>query len=350
MRSGYFKVDYWRDRELFPFFFDRLAIALVAGLVVALPWVVPRYWLHLANLTGIAVVGALGLNLLMGYTGQISLGHAAFLAVGAYSAAILLKYFPFIPFPLVILAAGLVASIVGIAAAVPAFRLKGMYLALSTLALHQVVLFVILKAKSITNGAIGLHVPPPSLIWFRLDTPREFYWLILAVTVVGLICAKNLLRTKTGRAFTAIRDWDLAAEAVGVCLWKFKTLSFMVSSFYAGMAGALYAYYIGFINPEDFTLLVSVSYIAMVIVGGMGALAGSVLGAVFITFLPESANFLSHSLGGIIPAISSAAVRPYLEMLIFGLVIVLFLIFEPDGLFGRWKTVRNYFVMWPFRY
>lgn len=350
MRSGYFKVDYRQDRELFPYFLDRLMLGLALALAVFLPWVASGYWLHLANLAGIAVVGALGLNLLVGYTGQISLGHAAFLAVGAYWAAIILRFLPTLPFPVVLLTAGLVAALVGILAAVPAFRLKGLYLALSTLAFQHVVIFIILKAKALTNGATGLRVPPPALLSFRIDRPEEFYWVILAVSALGLACAKNLLRTKTGRAFMAIRDWDLAAEAMGISLWQYKTLSFMVSSFFTGVTGALYAYYIGFISPEDFTLRVSISYIAMVIVGGMGSLAGSVLGAIFITLVPELANALSKHVGAVVPALSTAAVIPYVEMLVFGLVIILFLIFEPDGLFGKWRTARNYLVMWPFRY
>jgi branched-chain amino acid transport system permease protein len=247
--------------------------------------------------------------------------------------------------------AGTVAALVGVIAAIPAFRLKGLYLALSTLAFYHIVIFIILKAKPLTNGAIGLHVPSPRLVGgLVIDSPVGFYVIIVGLATLGVILAKNLLRTKTGRAFVAIRDWDLAASAVGVNLRQYKTLAFMISSFYAGVAGGLYAYYIGFISPEDFTLMVSVNYIGMVLMGGMGTLVGSVMGAAFMTFLSEIANLGASYLGAVVPALNSAAILPYFERLFFGSVIVIFLIFEPDGIYGWLKSMRHYLVMWPFRY
>lgn len=351
MRSGYFKIDYYHDREILPYSFDRWTIGLVLALLVSLPFWAPPYLLHLTNLAGIAVIGAVGLNIVMGYTGQISLGHAAFLAIGGYTTAILLQYFPVFPWPLVILISGLVSAVVGIIAALPAFRLKGLYLALSTLAFYHIVMFIIVKAKPLTNGAEGLNVPQPVLIGgLIIDSKVGFYVTIMGLAILGVIVCKNLLRTKTGRAFVAIRDWELAASAVGVNLRYYKTLSFIISSFYTGVAGSLYAYYSGFISPDDFTMLVSVNYIGMVLVGGMGTLVGTVTGAVFMTFLPELSGLLASYLGVIIPAFSDAAIATFFERLIFGAVIVLFLIFEPDGIYGWIKTLRQNLVMWPFRY
>ncbi|MDT3700928.1 MAG: branched-chain amino acid ABC transporter permease [Thermincola sp.] len=351
MRSGYFKVDYYHDREILPFTVDRLTIALVSIFLVSLPvWASP-YLLHLMNLAGIAVIGAVGLNILMGYTGQISLGHAAFLAIGGYTTAILLTNFPTIPWPLIVVVSGLVSALVGVVAALPAFRLKGLYLALSTLAFYEIVMFIILKAKPWTNGAEGLNVPRPTLFGgMTIYSTVAFYVTIMGLAILGVIVCKNLLRTKTGRAFIAIRDWDLAASAVGVNLRQYKTLAFMISSFYTGVAGSLYAYYLGFISPDDFTMLVSINYIGMVLVGGMGTLVGAVTGAVFMTFLPEFASMAAGYLGTIVPAFGDAGVVPYFERLIFGVVIVLFLIFEPDGIYGWLRNLRKYLVMWPFRY
>lgn len=351
MRSGYFKVDYYQDREILPFSIDRLTIGLVVILLASLPFWASPYLLHLTNLAGIAVIGAVGLNILMGYTGQISLGHAAFLGIGGYTTAILLKFLPGIPWPLIIVVSGLVSALVGVVAALPAFRLKGLYLALSTLAFYHIVIFIILKAKNLTNGAEGLIVPEPVLPGgITVESPVAFYLIIAGLAILSIIVAKNLLLTKTGRAFIAIRDWDLAASAVGVNIRLYKTLAFMTSSFYAGVAGSLYAYYMGFVSPEDFTMLVSINYIGMVLVGGMGTLIGAVTGAVFMSFLPEFANMLANSLGFIVPAFGDAAVVPYFERLIFGAVIVLFLIFEPDGIYGWVRNLRKYLVMWPFRY
>lgn len=351
MRSGYFKTSYWDDRELFPYFIDKLAVGILVAIVLVCPFVISGYWLHLLNLMGIAAISAMGLNLLMGYTGQISLGHAAFMAAGAYTAGILLQFFPSVPAVFVLAIAGAISGIIGIFAAIPAFRLKGLYLALSTLAFHHIFMFLIIKGGSFTQGANGLLVPPPSFIWFSINNPMKFYWLIWSIAAIGMACCVNLLRTKAGRAFIAIRDRDLAAEAMGVSLNKWKTISFVLSSIYAGIAGALYGFYVGFISPEDFTLHISIVSIVAVVIGGMGSLPGPLLGSIFVVLIPElavvSVKYFSifMSQGSI-----AGALRSYIEMVIFGLVVVFFVVFEPDGIFGRWKTIKNYFVLWPFRY
>lgn len=350
MRSGYYKSDYRHDRELFPFFIDQLALAVTLVLIVALPFMVGRHILHLLNMTGIAVIGAIGLNILMGYTGQASLGHAAFLAIGAYATAILNGRFADLPDIVVVLLAGLITSAIGIVAAIPALRLKGLYLALSTLAFYFLIMFVIVKAEPLTSGAIGLDVDPFKLFGWSLKGEEAFYPFVTVVAILGVIAAKNLSRTKVGRAWKAIRDWDLAAEAMGINLRQYKILSFLTGTFYAGVAGSLFAFYNGFISPEDFAIHVSVNYIAMIIIGGIGTLAGTIAGAALITFLPEWINTLAGNIQGVLPSLDLSSALPYLERLFAGLAIVLVLIFEPDGLFGIWRTIKNYLVYWPFRY
>jgi len=353
MKSGFLKLNYRDDREIFPFFIDKLVLGFFIVILISCPFYISGYWLHLLNLMGIIVIGSIGLNLLMGYTGQISLGHAAFIAVGAYSAAIFQQYFPSVSTIFVFIFAALISGISGMLAAIPAFRLKGLYLALSTLAIFHIFMFVIVKGGSVTHGATGMVVSPPNFIWFSVDSPLKFYWLIWSFVAIGIICSVNLMRTKAGRAFIAIRDNDNAAEASGVSLNKWKTISFVISSIYAGVCGVLYAYYIGFITPEDFTLRLSITYIVSVIIGGMGSLPGPLLGSFFVVTIPEIASLMSKYLFFVMPGVKmgmAGEMRSYLEMVLFGLIVVLFVVFEPDGLFGRWKTIKNYFVLWPFRY
>lgn len=353
MKSGFYKLRYRDDREILPFFIDKLVVGFSIAIIFVSPFIVSGYWLHLLNLMGIIAMGSIGLNLLMGFTGQISLGHAAFIAVGAYSAAIFQQYFPSVSAVFVFVFAALISGIIGMFAAIPAFRLKGLYLALSTLAVFHVIMFILLKGGSVTHGASGIAVSPPDFIWFSIDSPFKYYWFIWLFVGLGMAFSVNLMRTKAGRAFIAIRDNDNAAEASGVSLNKWKTISFVISSIYAGICGVLYAYYIGFITPEDFTLRVSITYIVAVIIGGMGSLPGPLLGSFFVVVIPEIASLITKHLYFVMPGVSmstAGGMRSYMEMVLFGLIVVLFVVFEPDGLFGRWRTIKNYFVLWPFRY
>lgn len=350
MRSGYYKVDYWKDRQLFPYFVDKLVVIAVALIIVLAPLIFDEYMIHMLNLSAIAVIGALGLNILMGYTGQISLGHAGFMAIGAYTTAILGSLVPGMPSLLLVVISGIVTSVVGSIAAIPAFRLKGLYLALSTLGLYYILMLIIVKARTVTNGAIGLEIPKFDLFGLKIADSVQFYPILVIMALLSLKVAKNLLRTKTGRAWMAIRDRDLAAEAVGVNLRQGKIHSFITSSFYVGVSGSLLAYYTGFITPENFTLTVTINYVAMVIIGGMGTLAGVVAGAVLVTFLPVLIQFFTQTLHSFLPFFEVASTLPYLERVCFGLAIVVVLIYEPDGLFGIWKTFKNYLVNWPFKY
>jgi branched-chain amino acid transport system permease protein len=295
----------------------------------------------------IAVIAATGLNILTGFTGQISLGNAAFLAVGAYTTAFLSGRLG-LPFPLVIPAAGVVTALVGMVFGVPSLRLKGLYLAVATLAAHFVVEFTVVHWEAVTGGVNGISVPPAKLGPLELDGDKQVYWLILPLAAGMLLGAKNLFRTKVGKAFVAIRDQDISAEVMGVNVFKYKLLSFGVSSFYVGVAGALLAYQARIISPENFPITVAIDYLGMIIIGGLGSVLGSIFGAVFITLLPELLRLATGALADTYPALVTLFAS--LKMGIFGLAIVLFLVFEPDGMAARWHRIKAYWKLYPFSY
>ena len=344
-----YRVSYLEDRSLFygfQNFWTRawLALGLVALLV--LPQFLPQYWIYTLNLATIAVIGALGLNLLTGYAGQISLAHASVLAIGAYTTAYLAKLG--VPFVLVIPAAGFVAAFTGCLIALPALRLKGLYLALATLAFFVIVDFAIRKAGFLTGGAAGTHVPPPTLAGFTVAGDKAFYYLFILIATLCAVFAGNLQRTWVGRSLMAVRDSDIAAEMAGISVFRTKLLAFALASFYGGMAGSLLGYYLQFINPDNFGLSVSIAYIAMIIVGGMGSVTGSILGAVFMTLLPEVLRVSVHGLSKVVPSLDVASKGAFVEGAVYGLVIILFLMFKPEGLARFWRDTLTYFRTWPF--
>ena len=253
-----------------------------------------------------------------------------------------------LPFPVVIPAAGLVTAGVGMVFGIPSLRLKGLYLAVATLAAHFVVEFTASHWDSVTGGVNGISVPAPKLGSFTISGDRHLYWLLLPVTVLLLLFAKNLFRTKTGKAFVAIRDQDISAEVMGVNVFKYKLLSFGVSSFYVGVAGSLLAYQAGIISPENFPISVAIDQLGMIIIGGMGSILGSILGAAFITLLPELLRLVTGALSDTFPRLVDLFAP--LRTGMFGLAIVLFLLFEPDGMAARWHSIRNYWKLYPFSY
>ena len=350
MRSGYFKTNPQGDRELFPFFIDKLAFALLMLIIVVFPFLSSGSWLNYATMMGIVTIGAIGLNIIMGYTGQISLGHASFIAIGAYVTAISSKFIGFLPAPLVIVFAGFVAGAFGLIIAIPSFRLKGLYLAVSTLAFYYITIFLIVKAGFLTNGAIGLPISKPNFIWFSIESLEGIYGLAWTIAGVSILCTVNLVRTKAGRAFIAIRDRDIAAEVMGISINKWKTYSFFLGSFFAGVGGAVYGYYVSFICPEDFPFHMSIVYLSAVLIGGMGSIIGPILGSFFVIIIPELSTKASSIISDYYNPFAGGVIRSYLEMILFGAFIMFFVIFESDGLYGRWKTIRNYFIYWPFRY
>ena len=300
--------------------------AIIGGLV--LPFALPNYVLYLINLSAIATIGAIGLNILTGYTGLIAIGHGAFLGVGAYTAAILYTKAG-VPFWLTLPAAGLMTAFVGVFFGTPSLRLRGFYLAMATLAAQVLLEYIFKNWESMTNGVSGIPISPPSFLGIVLQGDRKFYFLTVGLAILGVLISRNLFKTDTGRAFIGIRDRDLAANIVGINIFKYKLISFAISSFYAGIAGALLGYYMTIINAEGYGLSVSIDYVAMIIIGGLGTIWGSALGAAFVILFPELVDHGVQILAKYVPLeYTFAAFR----QLIFGLLIIFFLLFEPRGL------------------
>jgi branched-chain amino acid transport system permease protein len=314
--------------------------ALVAALA-ALPLVAPGYWIYFAGLLGINIVATHGLNIMMGYTGLLSLGHAAFVGVGAYTVAILQTYFG-VPFWIAIPAAGISAAVIGVAFGLPSLRIRGLYLVIATLAAQFILHFVFVHWQSVTNGDVGLPVAPAEVFGYPLNNETRVYYLILAFVVLSTIFASNVVRSRVGRAFIAIRERDLTAQVLGVEIVGYKLMAFALGSFYAGIAGALLAYFNRFVNPEQFGLLLSVFFLSAVIVGGMGSILGAILGAAFMTLLPELLREGSLLVGNSLGYDLATVLTPLRET-IFGMLMVGFLILEPRGLAQLWKRARQKF-------
>jgi branched-chain amino acid transport system permease protein len=347
MRCGDFKRTYAEDMAIFETRFSRGLLAAFLVVLALFPLFATHYWLDILNRTLIAVIAAMGLNILTGFTGQISLGNAAFLAVGAYTTAYLSGRLG-LPFPVVIPIAGIVTALVGMVFGVPSLRLKGLYLAVATLAAHFVVEFTVVHWEKVTGGVNGISVPAAKLGPLELDGDREIFWLALPLAALFLLFARNLFRTKVGKAFVAIRDQDISAEVMGVNVFRYKLLSFGVSSFYVGVAGALLAYQARIISPENFPITVAIDQLGMIIIGGLGTVLGSILGAVFVTLLPELLRLATGALSDTYPGL--VGLFAPLKAGLFGLAIVLFLVFEPDGMAARWRHIRNYWKLYPFSY
>ncbi len=347
MDCGVFTTNYREDMAIIHHPGAKLKVLAVIAFFLVFPFMVGPYYVSVANLIGIAIIGAIGLNILVGFTGQISIGHGAFMGVGAYAAGILTATLG-LSFWIALPVGGLVAALIGGLFGVPSLRLKGLYLAIATLAAQVIIEFVIVHWPALTRGPAGMVLPAPTIGGITLDDDTSFYYLILIITLAAIVFALNLFRTRTGRAFMAVRDRDLAAAVMGINIFKYKVTAFAVSSFYAGVAGALWGHYLGVISPEHFTIHVSILYLAMIIVGGLGSVMGAIYGACFMTLLPivlrELADAFGRSFGGLTHVMLS------MQEAVFGLLIILFLIFEPDGLAKMWRNVKNYFKLWPFSY
>jgi branched-chain amino acid transport system permease protein len=325
--------------------------ALLIGFLVFLftmPLYFDNYWLSVFNLIGITLVAAVGLNILVGYCGQLSIGHAGFIAVGAYTSAILTNRFE-MPFLVGMVGAGLVAGLVGLFFGLPSVRVKGFYLAITTIAAQFIIIWVI-NHWSLTGGGNLITAPYPSIAGFEFRTESSRFYLIIGIAVLCVFFAKNLTRTRVGRAFIAVRDNDLAAEVMGINLLYYKLMAFFIGCFFAGIAGALYAHWLGSLNAEQFSFTESVLYIGMIIIGGLGTNIGPILGVVFIRLLQQVLTiqlvpFLERSVT-VLPSGFATGVTPML----FGLVIVLFLILEPRGLAHRWSLIKASYRLWPFSY
>ena len=315
-------------------------LALVIFLYL-LPLFADDYFMYILCMSGIYVIVSLGINLLTGFSGQISLGHAAFYAIGAYASAILTTKVG-IPFWFAVPLSGLIAAISGLMIAFPAFRMSGLYLAIATMAFGFIVEEVIINWESMTNGTNGYSVLSPSIGNFSFDSDQRYFYIVLTLTILMIFAAKNIIRSKTGRAFVAIRDSETAARITGINLERYKARAFGISAFYAGIGGSLLAHYTNFIGPDNFTIVHSIVFLAMIVVGGLGSIPGSILGGVFITWIPEVIKMVADYF----PSAFQQTVG--LHSLIYGGIIVVFLIFEPLGLYGRWLKIKFYYETFPY--
>lgn len=347
MPSGLFKTSYREDIKIFQTTWIKFWLGALMVLLVIFPFWADQYFLYTANLIGIAIIGVLGLNILSGFTGQISLGHSAFVGIGAY-ASTLLSLKLGIPFWLSLPLAGCITALSGLIIAIPCLRLRGLYLAIATFAFYFIVEYVIVHWDNLTNGTGGLTVPEATIFGLALDSDVKLYFVILVLVICSLAFANNLIRTEVGRAFIAIRDNDIAAEVIGIDITKYKIYSFMICSFYAGVAGSLYAVTLSFIGPEHFSFIMTIEYLAMGLVGGIGTISGSIFGAVFMTLLPEGIRLLRDAFSTDYPFLVTRLAD--LQSSVYGAVIIFFLIFEPTGLFGLWVKVKNYWLAWPYSY
>ena len=344
--SGYFRTGYAQDFALIQTRLERAALAIFVMGLVAFPFLVTVFYLDLACQVFLAAIGALSLMLLTGYAGQISLGHAGLIAAGAFTVGILFREFA-APFWLTLPAAAAVGAILGFIFGLPSLRLRGLYLAISTLALYFVVVYVGGEYENTRGFSTGIMVDPPNIGTFALKNPRVWYFVLLAAAAATFLLCANLLRSRTGRAWRAIRAHEIVAEALGISVAGYKLSAFVISSAMASVAGALFAYYRGFVSVEAFSLFLSIQYIAMIIIGGMGSLLGALLGALFVTLFPYLIEAVLMKLPN---AQGYAGALFAVDYASFGLVMILFLVLEPLGLVGVWHRLQNYFVMWPFKY
>ncbi len=345
MHIGSAKQSYAADEAIFTTSTQRVWLGLLFAALALFPLVAGDYWLLIGCLIAINIIAATGLMVLTGYTGQVSLGHAAFMGVGAYAAAWLdAKGAPFwlaMPF------AGLVAAAVGAVFGIPSLRVKGLYLALTTIAASFILHFVFFNWASVTGGAGGLNVEPARVFGVALVTSGHLYWIAMPLAALAVWCATNLFRTRIGRAFIAIRDRDISAEVLGISLFKYKLMSFALASFYAGVAGAVWVYLFRVVTPESFRLIDSIFFVAAIIVGGLGSVRGAIFGAVFMTLVPELLKLGVATLEPYYPGV--VQVLSPVRTIVFGALIVGFLIFEPLGLNESWRRIRHRFALWPFR-
>jgi branched-chain amino acid transport system permease protein len=344
--SGYFRTGYGQDLALVQTRVERIGLLAFLLILAGFPFIASPFALDLACQVFLASVGALSLMLLTGYAGQISLGHAGLIAAGAFTTGILAREIH-APFWITLPASAVTGIVLGFVFGLPSLRLRGLYLAVSTLALHFVVTYLGGEYETKRGFSTGILVEPPSLAGLKLSGGRFWYFVLLVAAALSLLICINLLRSRSGRAFRAVHARETVAEALGISIAGYKLLAFVISSSMTSVAGCLFAYYRGFVSVEAFDLFLSIQYVAMIIIGGMGSLLGALLGAAFVTLFPYAIEALLHllpnadKLAGDIFAVNYAS---------FGVVMILFLVFEPLGLVGIWHRLQNYFLLWPFRY
>jgi branched-chain amino acid transport system permease protein len=353
------KRDYYEDVELFKSGTILVWSVVLLIFLFTLPIYLPSYNVYLLNIIMVNIILAVGLNILVGYTGQISLGHAGFFAIGAYGTSLIMMHLHF-PFFAAIIIAALIAAFFGFIIGLPALRLEGPYLAIATLGFGLTIMHIIGR-WDIFGGRMGITAPPldlgisgSSLSWV-IEGDVKIYYLILIITILLVIGARNLMKTRVGRAFMSIRDDDIAAEVMGVNLTIYKTMSFAVSAFYAGVAGGLYGFVVGFFDPFSFNMILSIIFLVMIVVGGLGSIMGAIMGAILITYLQydllKNVENLPY-LGGLLVAISkkwfTVIGLANFSSIALGLIMIAIVIFEPLGMFGIWIRIKKYWKTWPF--
>lgn len=348
MRSGYFKETIAGHVNLTDSNLQRFWILVaLAGVALAPLWF-DFYGLSLITLMMITAIGAMGLNVLTGWTGLISLGQTAFMVLGAYAYAISTESWGWPPLAGFALA-GIVPALASVLVGVPSLRLTGLYLAITTLASAFIVNHLVLEFDGLTNGSSGIFVNRPTIFGFAFDSDAALYYLTAGFGLLTILACLNLRRSRIGRAFLAIRDNDNAARVMGVDLRAYKLYAFVASSFIVGVSGALYGIFLSFVTVDGFPFLLAIEALAILIVGGMGSIAGAILGSIFLVGLPEVTSFLFSAMGEGARTLFSTSVHE-IKGLLYGLVIILFLRLQPHGLMGLWKDARRLWTLWPLRY
>ena len=350
--AGQFKATYAEDQQIFPIRQDRIAVVLLLAIAYLVPSIANQYWLSAILIPFlIFALATLGLNLLTGYAGQLSLGTAAFMAVGAFAAYNFLLRVPGIPLLVAFVLAGVCAALVGIVFGLPSLRIKGFYLAVATLAAQFFVVWALTKFGWFSNNSSSgvINAQKMSILGYSFDTPIAKYFLVLTIVVALALAAKNMVRSSIGRAWMAVRDMDVAAEVIGIPILRTKLMAFAISSFYCGVAGALYAFaYLGTVEPEGFNLDLSFRVLFMVIIGGVGSVLGSFLGAAFIVLLPIFLDTIAHPIELALGLTLPPGLMSNLELVVFGGLIIFFLVVEPHGLARLWQIGKEKLRLWPF--
>ena len=343
LRTGTFHENYAQDMAVFHSSLQWGAVVAFIIFLFACPLFFSDRILTILTMMGISVISVHGLNILTGYCGQISIGHAGFMAVGGYTSAILCAKLG-VPFWAALPCGALAAGIAGLFFGLPSLKIKGFYLIMATIAAHFIIIWLIIQLRSITGGADGLSIPRPKIGSIALSSKANYFYLVMIFACLATVTAHNIVRTRAGRAFIAIRDNDLAAEVMGISLWSYKLQAFFIGCIYAGVSGSLLIHYYSFASTDQFPFMDSVWYLGMLIVGGMGSTTGAIFGAVALKVLDELVTIA----GPILAAAVAPQAAASLALISHGLIIIIFLIFEPRGLHHRWEMIKAYFRLWPY--
>ncbi|NQT73268.1 MAG: branched-chain amino acid ABC transporter permease [Chloroflexi bacterium] len=344
---GIINKSYSQDTAIVRTNLQWLLLVLALITLFTFPYWASPHWISVMIGVWISIIGVMGLTLLTGYAGQLSLGHMAFVAIGAYTVAILMSDLNW-PFWAALPCAGMISGCIGVIFGLPSLRIKGFYLVIATLAAQFIIVHIISRWDSLTGGVFGLSVPKVTLGGFEFKSDFSYYFLAMIFALIAILIAKNLSRSRIGRSWIAIRDNDIAAEIMGVDPFKYKLLAFFFGCFFAGIAGGLWAPYLRYLTPEQFTLMGSVWYLGYMVIGGMGSIMGPIAGVIFITILDEFTAEMVTDLATGSPVFAGFVQAS--RYIVFGLAIILFLIFEPRGIAHRWERIKNSYRLWPFSY